>query len=81
MTAGAIWVHGEVAPDGSLARISAEVATAGRALGATSGRAVEGVVIAANPGTAADELARYVPVVHVLTEPATAQHAAGMAVA
>jgi electron transfer flavoprotein alpha subunit len=81
VTAGAIWVHGEVAPDGSLARISAEVATAARALGASSGRAVEGVVIASNPGTAADELARYLPSVRAVTEPATADHAASMIVA
>jgi electron transfer flavoprotein alpha subunit len=81
VTAGPIWVHGEVAPDGSLARISAEVATAARALGASSGRAVEGVVIASDPVAAADELARYLPRVRAVTEPATADHAAGMIVA
>jgi electron transfer flavoprotein alpha subunit len=81
VTAGPIWVHGEVAPDGSLARISAEVATAARALGAASGRAVVGVVIASDPAAAADELARYLPRVRAVTEPATADHAAGMIVA
>jgi electron transfer flavoprotein alpha subunit len=81
VTAGAIWVHGEVAADGSLARIGAEVATAARALGAASGRDVQGVVVAADPQQAAQELARYVPVVRAVTEPATADHAAGMIVA
>jgi electron transfer flavoprotein alpha subunit len=81
VTAGAIWVQGEVAADGNLARISGEVATAARALGASSGREVEGIVIASNPRTAADELARYVPTVRAVTEPATADHAAGMIVA
>jgi electron transfer flavoprotein alpha subunit len=78
---GAIWVHGEVAPDGSLARISTEVATAARSLGEASGRDVEGVVIASQPQGAADELARYVSRVQAVTEPATADHAAGMIVA
>jgi electron transfer flavoprotein alpha subunit len=78
---GAIWVHGEVAPDGSLARISTEVATAARRLGEASGRDVEGVVVGSQPRGAADELARYVPRVQAVTEPATADHAAGMIVA
>ena len=37
---GGIWVHGELAGDGSLARISTEVATLARALGAASGEQV-----------------------------------------
>jgi electron transfer flavoprotein alpha subunit len=74
---GAIWVHGELAPDGSLARISSEVATLGRALGEAAGRDVVGVVIGAEPASAASELARYVPRVLAVTEPATADHAAG----
>jgi electron transfer flavoprotein alpha subunit len=78
---GAIWVHGEVAPDGSLARISTEVATAARRLGEASGRDVEGVVVGSQPRGAADELARYLPRVQAVTEPATADHAAGMIVA
>src|SRR6476619_6008277 len=52
--AGAIWVHGETAPDGSLAKISTEVATLGRADGpdfllagaGPEGRDVAGVVSA-----------------------------------
>ncbi len=46
---GALWVVGEPAPDGGLARISAEAATLARELGATSGRDVVGIVVAADP--------------------------------
>ena len=77
---GAIWVHGELAPDGSLAKISTEVATLARSL-AGSGGEVTGVVIGAEPSGAADELARFVGSVLAVTEPATADHAAGMIVA
>jgi electron transfer flavoprotein alpha subunit len=77
-----IWVHGEVAADGSLAKLSTEVATLGRALAAESGgAAVTGVIVAADPGPAAAELAHFVPKVLTLTEPATAENAAGMIVA
>jgi electron transfer flavoprotein alpha subunit len=74
---GAIWVHGETTADGDLAKISAEVATLARSLGEAGGREVVGVVIAATPAAAAEELARYVPRVLAVTEPATADHAAG----
>ena len=74
--ASPIWVHGELAADGSLAKISTEVATLARALGTEAGRDVVGVVVAANPGPAAIELARFVPRVLAVTEPATADHAA-----
>jgi electron transfer flavoprotein alpha subunit len=74
--AGAIWVHGELAPDGSLAKISTEVATLARALGEAGGREVVGVVVAADPTAAATELGRYVPRVLAITEPATSEHAA-----
>ena len=77
-----IWVHGEVAGDGSLAKLATEVATLARALAAESGGAeVTGVVIAADPAAAAAELARYVPRVLAVTEPTTADHAAGTIVA
>jgi electron transfer flavoprotein alpha subunit len=79
--AGAIWVHGETAADGSLARISTEVATLARTLFEAGGREVLGVVIASDPSGAAEELARYVPRVLAVTEPATADHAAGTIVA
>jgi len=74
--AAPIWVHGELAPDGSLAKISTEVATLARSLGEAGGRDVVGVVIAADPTAAATELARFVPRVLAVTEPATADHAA-----
>ncbi len=75
--AGAIWVHGELAPGGSLAKISAEVATLARTIGEAAGRDVVGVVVGADPAVAAAELATYVPRVLTVTEPATAEHAAG----
>jgi electron transfer flavoprotein alpha subunit len=79
---GGIWVHGEITGDGSLAKLSTEVATLARALAAESGGAdVTGVVIGADPATAAAELAKYVARVIALTEPATAEHAAGTIVA
>ena len=74
--APSIWVHGELAPDGSLAKISTEVATLARSLGEAGGRDVVGVVMAADPTPAATELARFVPRVLAVTEPATADHAA-----
>ena len=78
---GGIWVHGELAGDGSLARISTEVATLARALGEASGEPVTGVVVGSAPEAAAAELARYLPRVLAVTEPATADHAAGTIVA
>jgi len=75
-SAGAIWVHGETAPDGSLARISTEVATLARTLAKEAGRAAVGIVVAADPAAAAAELATYVPRVLAISEPATANHAA-----
>ena len=77
MPAGAIWVHGELAGDGSLANISTEAATLARALGDAAGVDVVGVVVGADPSAAAGELARYVPRVLAIAEPATADHAAG----
>ncbi|HET7028628.1 MAG TPA: electron transfer flavoprotein subunit alpha/FixB family protein [Candidatus Limnocylindrales bacterium] len=79
--AGAVWVHGEVAADGSLARISTEAATAARALAAEAGSDAVGVVISADPARAATELARFVPRVLAVTEPLTADHAAGAIIA
>ena len=77
-----IWVHGELAGDGSLTKLSTEVATLARALADEGGGTeVTGVVIAADPGPAAEELARFVPRVLAVTDPATADHAAGMIVA
>jgi electron transfer flavoprotein alpha subunit len=75
--AGEIWVHGEVTAEGGLANISAEVATLARTLGEAAGAAVVGIVVAADPTAAATELARYLPRVLAVTEPAIADHAAG----
>jgi electron transfer flavoprotein alpha subunit len=72
---GQLWVVGEPGPDGGLARISAEVATLARTLGAASGRTVVGVVVAAEPTAAAGELAGYLPVVLAVREPAADDHA------
>jgi electron transfer flavoprotein alpha subunit len=77
-----IWVHGELAPDGSLAKLSTEVATLARALASEGGDGtVTGVVVGADPSAAATELAGYVSRVLTVTEPATAEHAAGTIVA
>ena len=77
-----IWVHGETAGDGSLTKLSTEVATLARAVAKEMGGAeVTGLVVAADPNAAAEELARYVPRVLTVTEPSTADHAAGMIVA
>jgi electron transfer flavoprotein alpha subunit len=79
--AGAIWVHGETNADGSLANISAEVATLARGLAEASGRDIVGVVVAADPTAAANELARYLPRVVAATDAATQDHAAATIVA
>ena len=77
-----IWVHGELAGDGTLAKLATEVATLARAVAAERGAdEVTGVVIGADPAAGAAELARYVPRVLAVTEPATADHAAGTIVA
>ena len=78
---GAIWVHGETNAEGGLARISTEVATLGRSLAEAAGAELVGVVVASDPTAAAQELARFVPRVLAVTEPATADHAAGTIVA
>jgi electron transfer flavoprotein alpha subunit len=75
--AGAIWVHGETMADGSLARISTEVATLARSLADASGTELVGVVIASDPTAAASELSRYVPRVLAITAASTKDHAAG----
>jgi electron transfer flavoprotein alpha subunit len=79
---GGIWVHGEIAGDGSLAKLSTEVATLARSVAEASGDAeVTGIVIGADPGAAANELASFVPKVLAVAEPATKDNSAGMIVA
>lgn len=67
-----ILVVGEVAADGSLARISTEVATLARSLAESAGAEPLGIVIAAEPDAAAAELARFLPRVRSVTEAAVA---------
>jgi electron transfer flavoprotein alpha subunit len=67
-----LWVVGEVTADGELARISTEVATLARTLGEQAGRDVTGIVVAADPNKAAEQLAAYLPRVVAIPEPAAA---------
>ena len=67
-----LWVVGEVSADGSLAKISTEVATLARTLAEAGGQDVAGVVVAADPAAAATELATYLPRVVAVTDPAAA---------
>jgi electron transfer flavoprotein alpha subunit len=70
-----LWVIGEPAADGSLAKISTEVATLVRGLGESNRADVTGIVVGAEPAKAAAELATYVPRVLAFTDPAAADHA------
>jgi electron transfer flavoprotein alpha subunit len=72
---GVLWVVAEVGPDGALARISTEAATLVRELGAAGGHDVVGIVVAADPGPAATELATYLPVVWAVTDKPAADNA------
>jgi len=79
-----ILVIGETAPDGSLARISAEVATLARTLAEQGGTKAGGIVVAADTAGAAgaaEELARYLPRVRALDDAVLADHAAPQRVA
>ena len=67
--AGTIWVIAEVAADGSLAKSSTEVATLARTLAEAAGGQAAGIVVAADPKAAADELATYVARVVAIAEP------------
>jgi len=73
----AFWVIGEPNADGSLARISAEAATLARSLAAAAGAGsvARGIVIAADSGPAAEQLAGYLPEVVAVTDEAAAGHA------
>jgi electron transfer flavoprotein alpha subunit len=79
--AGAMWVIGETTADGSLARISTEVATLARSLAAAAGLEVAGVIVAPEPGDAARELSTFLPTVFAVREPLLAGHAAPTIVA
>ena len=60
-----ILVIGESGPDGALSKLSTEVATMARTLATAGGTTVSGVLPAAGSGTAAAELAHYLPTVSV----------------
>jgi electron transfer flavoprotein alpha subunit len=60
---GGILVVAELAPDGSLTRLSTEVATLARTVAAAAGTEVSGVIPAAGADAAAEELARFLPAV------------------
>ena len=78
---GTIVVIAEVAPDGSLARISTEVATLARSLATASGHDLRGLVVAADPKGAAAELAGFLPQVEAVAAPELADHVAPQRVA
>jgi electron transfer flavoprotein alpha subunit len=59
--AGPMWVVAELSPEGGLARLSTEVATLARELAEAAGTEAVGVVVGADPGAAAEELAAYLP--------------------
>ena len=69
-TKGAIWVIAETNTDGTLAKSSAEVATLARTLGDAAKADAVGIVAAADPKAAAEELAGYVLRVVSIAEPA-----------
>jgi len=72
---GAIWLIAETNADGSLAKSSTEVATLARTLAEAAGTSAAGLVIAADPKAAAEELAAYVPRVVSIAEPAAEDNA------
>ena len=69
MAARTIWVVAEINADGSLAKSSSEVATLARTLAEAAGGAAAGIVVAADPTPAAQELAGYVGRVVAIEEP------------
>jgi electron transfer flavoprotein alpha subunit len=68
-----LWVIGEVTADGTLARISTEVATFARTVAEAAKQDVAGVIVAADPAAAAAELATYLPRVLAVSEPAAGE--------
>jgi electron transfer flavoprotein alpha subunit len=72
---GSIWVVAETNADGSLAKSSTEVATLARTLAKASKSDAVGVVVAADPKAAAQDLAGYVGRVVAIAEPKADGHA------
>jgi electron transfer flavoprotein alpha subunit len=73
--AGMVWVVAETNADGSLARSSSEVATLARTLAEAAGGQAAGIVVAADPTAAAEDLAGYVSRVVAIAEPSADGHA------
>src|SRR3954469_16815577 len=71
------WVVAEINPDGSLAKSAGELATLARTLAQQPGAEVTGIVVAADPAAAAQELSTYLPRVIAIPEPLAAEHAWG----
>jgi len=69
------WVVGEPNADGSISKLSTEVATLARTLAEAAGGEAVGLVVAADPGRAAGELAAYLPKVVAVADTALAGHA------
>ncbi len=67
--AGTVWVVAELNADGSLAKSSTEVATLARSLAEAAGGDAAGIVVAADPASAAKELAGYLGRVAAVAEP------------
>ena len=78
---GAIWVVAETNADGSLAKSSTEVATLARTLAEAAGGSAAGIIVAADPKAAAQELTGYVPRVVAIAEPAAEGNAWGQVAA
>ena len=74
-SAGAVWVIAEIGADGSLAKSSTEVASLARTLAEAAGSSAVGIVVAADPADAANELAGYVARVVAVAAPDAAGHA------
>jgi electron transfer flavoprotein alpha subunit len=72
-----MWVVAETNPDGTLARSSAELATLAGTLAGKAGAEAAGIVVAADPKAAADELGTYLPRVVSIADPLAADHAWG----
>ncbi len=73
--ASTIWVIAETNADGSLSRSSTEVATLARTLAEEAGSEAAGIVVAADPRAAAEELAGYLGRVVAIAEPNTTGNA------
>ncbi len=79
--AGRILVIAEVGADGRLARISTELGSLAHRLAEASGLEAAGLVVAADPRPAAEELARYLPEVLTIAAPELAGQVAPQRVA